>query len=82
MPEAKTELASAPPHVIQRLVEEAMVALLKGVRDVGMRAALSMSPLNPARSNYLASDWNRAITGFLDACDALSRIVHEMQGEG
>jgi hypothetical protein len=45
-----------------------VVALLKGVRDVGMRAAISppVAPLNAAQDKYLASDWNRIVSVFLE----------------
>jgi hypothetical protein len=68
-PNADTQLAGLPAHAIVEggTCEEAMVALLKGVRDVGMRAAISLpvAPLNADRDKYLASDWHRIVSAFL-----------------
>ena len=68
MPEAEAQLAGDPPHVISGAVEEAVLALLRGVRDVGMRAAMSLpvAPLNAVRDNYLASDWHRILSAYHD----------------
>jgi hypothetical protein len=71
-PEAEAQLAGKPPHVIKGIVEEAVLALLKGVRDIGMRAAFSMpdaSTPNAIRANYLASDWHRIVTADHEAWD-------------
>jgi hypothetical protein len=45
-----------------------VLALLRGVRDVGMRAAMSLPviPLNAVRDNYLASDWHRILSAYHD----------------
>jgi hypothetical protein len=42
--------------------------LLRGVRDVGMRAAMSLpvAPLNAVRDNYLASDRHRILSAYHD----------------
>ena len=57
-----------PAHVIKGVCQDAVLALLKGVRDVGMRAAISppVAPLNAARDKYLASDWHRIVSTFLE----------------
>jgi hypothetical protein len=69
-PGAEAQLAGSPAHVIGEgsVCEEAVVALLKGVRDVGMPAAISVpvAPLNAAREKYLASDWHRIVSTFLE----------------
>jgi hypothetical protein len=46
VPEAEAQLAGKPANVIEAdgVCEEAVVALLKGVRDVGMPAAAAMLP--------------------------------------
>ena len=50
------------------VTDEAITALLKGVRDVGMQGAVfpPAAPLNAARDNYLASDSNRIVNAYLD----------------
>jgi hypothetical protein len=44
-PEAEAQLAGRPPHVISGIVEEAVLALLRGVRDVGMHVGFEPFPV-------------------------------------
>jgi hypothetical protein len=75
-PDADAQLAAGPAHDITETCAEALAALLKGVRAVGMRTDLSRTsrcePVLPAaldvwRNNYLRSDWQRIVTAYLDA---------------
>jgi hypothetical protein len=67
-PNAEAFLADGPPHAGNDLCDEALAALLRAIRDGQPTAAISApaAPLNAARDKYLASDWNRALTKFLD----------------
>ena len=58
-----------------------MLDLLKGLRDVGMRGAAIFPPLAPsnrARDKYLASDWHRILSAFLEESSRRARTDAEV----